>query len=115
MKRTLIVPTIIVIILIGLFFWKKPITASFDYAQELSEEGKYSESLEIIEKLLIENPENELLLIERGVMKSCLNDEKEALYTFNKVLDKNPANDTCRIRRVYSYNVLGDLKKLRRI
>ncbi|MCJ8288636.1 MAG: hypothetical protein HRT58_01290 [Crocinitomicaceae bacterium] len=108
MKRSIIVPAIIVALLTIVFFWKKPFTPTSEEAQQLHEEGKYSEALAVIEQLLYFDPDDELLLIDRGVFKSDLNDQEGAMTDFNRVLSMNPGNDAARLRRASTYNILEE-------
>lgn len=111
MTRSLIAPLIIVALLIGAFFYFKPFTPTLEECQEIAQEGKTKEALTIINKLIYDDSNSELLIIQRGIFKTELNDQRGAIADFNRALKNNSKSDAARLYRAYSYYLLSEFEK----
>ncbi|MFT5780543.1 MAG: tetratricopeptide (TPR) repeat protein [Crocinitomicaceae bacterium] len=90
---------------------EKPYYATLDEAVRLQMNDQLEEALIVIDELLLDYPDDELLLVQRGIFKSELDDDEGAIDDFNKVLTINTGNDDARLSRALSYYAIADDKK----
>ncbi len=87
---------------------KKPYNETFSEVERLAEHKSFLEAVELLSELIEDYPNDEKLLLKRGIYQSHIGDCFGANLDYSEVLKLNQLNDLARYNRAACYYELED-------
>jgi tetratricopeptide (TPR) repeat protein len=104
---------LIYILSLSILFISCDFTSADEYynrALELDKQGKHNEAIVLLDKAIEKRPKFRPALLNRGVYKSELENFKEGIKDYNKILEFDPANTFALFNIGNNYSSLNDNK-----
>lgn len=80
-------------------------------SDSLMKAGNLPEALQILDGVLLINPQMERALMSKGLIQSAQSEFSDAAITFTQILEKAPANQRARLSRAFAYTQTKEFDK----